>query len=256
MYSDNPTKAPTLLFIADGTFHTAVLEEYVTITYSITIIGAGRNRTILSGYGFQIINTDYDPKSLPKRKIVALKRMTICGSGVHGYDGLSLLCDSITVTRCGQNGVYAFNTKGRLINCVITQCGRCGIATGSNAFLEVEGSETRVEKNNASGEWGLNGTRGLRLSYGLYVEYVDSKIHLLSPLTKYCSRKNLDEMNYGGIGEIAIVDNNDGKTVEIINYNEDESEEESEDEESDESEFPVDVPENINSSDSSMDVDT
>jgi hypothetical protein len=47
-------------------------------------------------------------------------------------------------------------------------------------------------------------------------------------------------MNYGGIGEIAIVDNNDGKTVEIINYNEDESEEESEEEEElDESEFPA-----------------
>ena len=51
------------------------------------------------------------------------------GYGLFGYYGLSFLCERMTFTRCGDDGVHAYNTKGRLINCVITQCYNSGIVS-------------------------------------------------------------------------------------------------------------------------------
>ena len=65
--------------------------------------------------------------------------------------------------------MHAYNTKGRLINCVITQCYNSGIVSSGNALVEVEGSQTKVDGNVTSG--GNN--------YGL-----SSIIKLLSPIDK------------------------------------------------------------------------
>ena len=52
--------------------------------------------------------------------------------------------------------------------------------------------------------------------YGLVTHFSSSIIHLLHPLTKeWVSTNNCDGRNYGGFGEIAIVDNN-GTKIEII----------------------------------------
>ena len=123
-------------------------------------------------------------------------------------NGLSFLCDSMTFTRCGISGVYAQNTKGRLINCVITQCEQSGIYCDPNAVIELEGDQTKVDGNNIGGysDW-----------YGLQTYDTSSIIHLLFPLTKQSvSTNNHGGGNYGGNGEIAIVDN-DGNIIEIIN---------------------------------------
>ena len=47
--------------------------------------------------------------------------------------------------------MHAYNTKGRLINCVITQCYNSGIVSSGNALVEVEGSQTKVDGNVTSG---------------------------------------------------------------------------------------------------------
>ena len=130
------------------------------------------------------------------------------GSGLRSNNGLSFLCKDMTFTECGWSGVVASNTKGRLINCVMTQCGNCWIYSGWNTLIELEGSQTKVDGNATSGgSW----------SYGLETLYRSSRIHLLYPLTKESvSTNNQGGGHYGGHGEIAIVDDNSNK-IEIIN---------------------------------------
>jgi hypothetical protein len=99
------------------------------------------------------------------------------------------------------------NTKGRLINCVITQCYLSGILCLENALIELEGDQTKVD-GNGTGEYG---------GYGLWTYHTSSIIHLLFPLTQESvSTNNHGDGNYGGDGEIAIVDD-DGNRIEIIN---------------------------------------
>jgi hypothetical protein len=75
-------------------------------------------------------------------------------------------------------------------------------------LIELEGNLTRAY-------W--NGTDNDKDDYGLIALYTSSRIHLLFPLTKESvSTNNRGGRNYGGDGEIAIVDN-DGVVTEIIN---------------------------------------
>jgi hypothetical protein len=95
-------------------------------------------------------------------------------------------------------GVYASNTKGRLINCVITQCRDSGIYCWENALIELEGDQTKVDGNNTSGEsW----------DYGLTTWNTSSIIRLLFPLTK----ESVSTNNHGG-GNY----NNDGGSIETV----------------------------------------
>ena len=169
--------------------------DYVVIDREMKICGAGRDRTIVKGGGFKIKGKKKEGKN-----VVLLKDMTISETkykGVYGKNGLSWLCDSLIITQCGQWGVYADNTKGRLINCVITQCRLSGIYCISNALIEVEGDQTKVDGN---------GTRGYSSQYGLQTSYTSSIIHLLFPLTKESvSTNNSGGGNYGGTGTIQTV---------------------------------------------------
>ena len=91
---------------------------------------------------------------------------------------------------------------------MITQCEQSGIYCDPNAVIELEGDQTKVDGNNIGGysDW-----------YGLQTYDTSSIIHLLFPLTKQSvSTNNHGGGNYGGNGEIAIVDN-DGNIIEIIN---------------------------------------
>ena len=101
-----------------------------------------------------------------------------------------------------RGGRDAQNTKGRLINCVITQCGLSGIASGKNALIELEGDQTKVGGNVTSGYD----------CYGLHTSATSSIIHLLFPLTKESVSTNNNDGenrwggNYGGNGTIQTVD--------------------------------------------------
>ena len=101
-------------------------------------------------------------------------------------------------TQCGDCGVCAWNTEGRLTNCVITQCGVSGIVCHEDALIELEGDQTKVDGNV---------TRWNSYKYGLNTEYTSSTIHLLFPLTKKSvSTNNRGRRNYGGKGTIKTVD--------------------------------------------------
>ena len=88
-------------------------------------------------------------------------------------------------TQCRTFGVWAKNTKGRLINCVITQCKQSGIYCSMNALIELEGDQTKVDGNV---------TAGRSRDYGLFTDDTSSRIHLLFPLTK----ESVSTNNHGG----------------------------------------------------------
>jgi hypothetical protein len=94
----------------------------------------------------------------------------------------------MTFTQC-VGGVKAENTKGRLINCVITQCRWSGLLCVGKALIELEGSQTKVDGNVTSGG---------NYYYGLTTSDTSSIIHLLFPLTKESvSNNNRGGQNYG-----------------------------------------------------------
>ena len=83
------------------------------------MIGAGQNKTFLTGYNLCIGGTKEEGKE------VVVQDMTSSGAatGLVGNtcSGLSFLCQRMTFTQCGHHAVIAYSKKGRLINCVITQ---------------------------------------------------------------------------------------------------------------------------------------
>ena len=172
------------LYLTKGT-HIMTKELY--IDYPINIIGAGRDQTFVKGCGFESRGKKEEGKN------VVLKDMTISETSGHGVvalnGSLSWLCDSLTITQCGRSGVWAYDTKGRLINCVITQCGVSGVSCYKNALIELEGDQTKVDGN---GEYGL-------------FTLTESIIHLLFPLTKESVSTNNGGSNYGGRGTIETV---------------------------------------------------
>ena len=123
------------------------MEEELIIACPISIHGAGQDKTILQRHGIKIQGTKEE------KKRVNMQGMNIKRSSQSGFfasNGLSFLCKDMTFTQCA-GGVLAVNTKGRLINCVITQCRYSGIYCGSNALIEVEGDQTKVDGNVTSG---------------------------------------------------------------------------------------------------------
>ena len=173
-----------LVLIKEGTYH---LEKSLTITYPLFIHGAGQDRTILQGCGILIAGTKEE------KKRVDMQGMTIkeaSGDGLSNNNGLSFLCQDMTFTQCLYAGVGVEKTKGKLINCVITQCGWSGIWC-EDALIELEGDQTKVDGN---------GTRGDSRFYGLTTFATSSIIHLLFPLTKESvSTNNHDGQNYGSL---------------------------------------------------------
>jgi hypothetical protein len=190
-----------LVLINEGTFHIPVTatsmfgsdENYATIRYPIMIIGAGQEKTIIHG-GFRIEGTKEE------KKRVDMQGMTISEaseSGLLNDGGLFFLCKDMTFTQCGECGVYARNTKGRLINCVITQCGYSGIICGENSLIELEGDQTKVDRNVTSGDSNF---------YGMMTYDTSSIIHLLFPLTQESvSTNNHGGRNYYSNGTIKTV---------------------------------------------------
>ena len=179
-----------LILINEGTYN---LEETLIIACPISIHGAGQNKTIIHG-GLKIQGKNEE------KKRVDMQGMTMrgsSGSGLYNYNGLSFLCTRMTFTQCGSDGVSATNTKGRLINCVITQCEWSGIYCSDNALIELEGDQTKVDGNVTGGD---------SYDYGLKTFNTSSTIHLLFPLTKESvSTNNQGGRNYGGAGTIKTV---------------------------------------------------
>jgi hypothetical protein len=180
---DYEAKIVQLVLIKEGTYG---LEKDLTITYPLFIHGAGQDKTILQGCGIFIAGTKEE------NNIVDMQDITMKGSSEYGLsasNGLSFLCTRMTFTQCGYTGVVVQETKGRLINCVTTQCKWNGIYCGDNALIELKGCQTKVDGNVTSGRSNY---------YGLHTCVSSSRIHLLFPLTKESvSTNNGGGGNYG-----------------------------------------------------------
>jgi hypothetical protein len=191
LYDEDPRRAPTIIFIKEGDHE---VEDYLEIKYALQIIGAGRDKTFILNGGFHIQGKNEEGKNVVLKDFT-MKRSKVCG--LANKNGLSFLCDSLTITQCGRSGVYAWNTKGRLINCVITQCKYSGMSSGNNALIELEGSQTKIHGNVTSGHSSF---------YGLHSYTTTAKIHLLFPLTKESvSTNNGGRGNHGCRGTIQTV---------------------------------------------------
>ena len=196
-------KCVQVVLLTKGTYH---IKEDILITYPLSIHGAGQDNTIIQGNGLKIKGKEKNVEGTEGKKVVLqdLTLMQSRGNGLyndnsdnHGENGLSFLCDSVIFTQCRGSGVCASNTKGRLINCVITMCGMGGIFSGANALIELEGSETKV-MGNVTGYYNDY--------YGLTTWDTSSVIHLLYPLAKESlSTNNRSGQNYGGDGTIQTV---------------------------------------------------
>ena len=57
VYEKDPTKAPKIVFVMEGTFHGNGNDSEVNINYPLMMIGAGRNKTFLDGYDLCIGGT-------------------------------------------------------------------------------------------------------------------------------------------------------------------------------------------------------
>ena len=156
-------KIVKLILLKEGIYD---LEKNLIITCPLSIHGAGQNNTIIQRHGFDIRGTKEE------KKRVNMQGMTMKGSRGHGLyneNGLSFLCKDMTFTQCVFHGVVAWNTKGRLINCVITQCAYSGIYCGSNALIELEGDQTKVDGNGTSIGIGYGG-------YGCHIAHNPSSL--------------------------------------------------------------------------------
>ena len=176
---------PKILFLQKKVFK---LKNYLLINYPIKIIGAGQGQTIIQNGGIHIQGTKETNEKGKNNEKVELSEMTIRdakSSGLYNNNGLSFLCDRMTFTRCSDSGVLVMNATGRLRNCMITQCADSGLVCIRKAFVEVEGSHTRIDGNVKNGG---------RSFYGLVCDS-SSSIHLLLPL-----KKKVVATNNGGGG--------------------------------------------------------
>ena len=143
------------MFIKKGTFHVPVAKDdcgddqmFITVGYPIMILGAGQDKTIIHG-GFNIKGT---PREGNRVVVQGMTMKGASGCGMYNVDGLSFLCQRMTFIECGQCGVFLADAKGKLINCVATQCRWSGIYCSRNALIELEGSQTKVDGNVTSGD--------------------------------------------------------------------------------------------------------
>ena len=175
------------------------LEKDLTIIHPISIHGAGQDKTIIQGYGIKIKGEEDE-----EGKRVSMQDVTFKGSkgnGLSSSNGLDWLCTRTTFTECGGHGVgartrSAQNTKGRLINCAITQCCGSGIHCGKNALIEMEGCQTKVNGNGWGNHPGM---------HGLTTTDTSARIHLLFPLTK------------DSVGTPAFTNNHNGRNYGSFN---------------------------------------
>ena len=182
------------------------MTKTLTIETQMTFSGGGMGITIVQEYGFLILGKKDEKCTFMDMSVQKTK-----DSGLVGQNGMHFDCLRVHFDQCGGDGVRAYMTNGKLINCQITQCFLSGVVSYENSAIEIEGEDTMIENNNTDEDIGDYDTSP---AYGLNAIYLSSSIHILSPLTKE-SIKNNQYGNYGGAGEIAIIDN-DGNKIEII----------------------------------------
>jgi hypothetical protein len=159
---------------------------YVLFKVPMTVSGDGREKTFVEGGGFMIEGEKDQHCTFFDLTIQKTKY-----TGLYGECGMSFHCRRVKFDKCGDNGVYARYTKGRLTNCQVTNCTSSGIISWDST-IEIEGEESRINNNctiSGKTDYGLDAS-----SPSISAGSSSSHIHLLSPLTK----EDVSTSNNGG----------------------------------------------------------
>ena len=111
---------------------------FLTLTEPMIVSGDGREKTFVEGNGFCL-----EGKKHLKCTFMDLTVQKTEANGLFGCDGMSYDCLRLHFDKCGNSGVSAFKTKGRLTNCQVTNCHKCGIVS-TNGTMQIEGEDTRI----------------------------------------------------------------------------------------------------------------
>ena len=200
---ENSSNVPSVIFIDEGEFGSTNRFHDITIQKPITIIGAGREKTVLIGIGLVIRGNKSDG-------IVEIQDLTIKGGegcGLFVCEGMKVIMRGCTIEECGYQGVYADEADITCDDLQVVGCGWSGVCANSNSTITLSGHGTSIQGN---------GTKGHSDDYGLDANSSSSSIHLVPPLTKnQISKNNRGGRNWGGRGTIEQVDN-DGVFLQIL----------------------------------------
>ena len=179
--------ALTTLYLEKGVH--IVEGDYAKIDCSLTLIGAGKDKTIVRG-GFMIKGKKDDH--------VVMKHMTIRKSkkiGVWGNQGASFYCANVLIGGC-EHGVVVNGAHGTLFDCCVENCLWSGIVSDCEGLIDIHGEKTQITGNCTDVRY---------ICYGLHASY-SSKIRVHFPLTNNSvSLDNKRGMNWGGCGAIEDV---------------------------------------------------
>ena len=181
---------PSVIFIDDGEFGSTNRFHDITIQKPLSIIGAGREKTVLSGIDLVIRGNKSDG-------IVEIQDLTIKGSegnGLWAHHGMKVIMRGCTIEKCGYSGVYADEADITCDDLQVIGCSNSGVYAYNNATITLSGHGTSIQGN---------GTKGNSDDYGLDAYDSDSFIHLVPPLSKeQISKNNRGGRNWGGEGTI------------------------------------------------------
>jgi len=188
----------TTIRLAKGIHEVEEDEVNITDGLPITIVGAGKNETIIQGGVFLISGGDVNSTT----KEVLLQDMTIRKTkmnGVFNRGGLPLRMVDVAMDACGWSGVVVMHgARADCTNVTVSKCRFSGFVAYDGGNITLRGDRTSVTEN-ATDENGAG--------YGLDACGSSSVITLVSPLTKErVSRnngggRNLDTENGGKIVE-------------------------------------------------------
>merc|ERR1711865_1267975 len=116
--------------------------------------------------------------------------------------------DNVSVENSGNNGVLVGGSKRNTMkNCNVSHSKGSGLCVWDGGLMTIDGNGTTIHHNC---------TNGNSDNYGLRTYDSSSSIHLASSLTiETISKNNGGGGNCGGVGTIAIVDN-EGTIVKTI----------------------------------------
>ena len=194
---------PSVIFIDEGEFGSTNRFHDITIQKPITIIGAGREKTVLIGIGLVIRGNKSDG-------IVEIHDLKIKegDDGLYADRGMNVIMKGCTIEECGDHGVIALEADITCDDLQVSESGGTGVYAGDDASITLSGHGTSIHGN---GCWCGQG-------YGLKAG-ICSKILLVHPLTKEkISTNNHEGRNwdvYRLHGTINQVDN-DGVFLQIL----------------------------------------
>ena len=165
----------TTIRLAKGIHEVEGDEVNITGGLPITIVGAGKNETIIQGGVFLISGGDVNSTT----QEVLLQDMTIRKTkmnGVFNRGGLPLRMVDVAMDACGWGGMVVMDgARADCTNVTVSQCRFSGFVAYDGSCITLRGERTSVTEN-ATDENGAG--------YGLDACGSSSVITLISPLTK------------------------------------------------------------------------